>query len=166
MICSNRYISPAACGLRWNVNFHHDLHGSHKNSPIFTTATPPRSHNQNLLLCWVGWAHPRRMNATPLVKVAIVKNEHSPSRKWRKSFPDSSCGGSLLRQVLAPLCLLCCPGHILLSAPQVEDKDMRIWTPTMLVVHLPWIPWSAGRILFHLSWLLIIRSQIHFNSSA
>ena len=41
-------ISPTACGLWWKVYFHPDLPGSHKNSPIFTTATPPRSHNQNL----------------------------------------------------------------------------------------------------------------------
>ena len=45
----------------------------------------------------------------------------------------------------------------------------KIWgfaTPTILVIHLHWSPWPAGRILFHLSWLLIIRSQNHFNSSA
>ena len=72
-------ISPAACGLRWNVNFHHDLHGSHKNSPIFTTATPPRSHNQNLLLCWVGWAHPRRMREHPPLHPRLHDPSHNKS---------------------------------------------------------------------------------------
>ena len=73
----------------------------HRANDASNNGNPPplMSHNQILLLCWVGWVHPRRMNATPLVKVAIVKNEHSPSRKWRKSLPDASCGGSLLCQV-------------------------------------------------------------------
>ena len=117
-------ISPTAYGLWWNVYFHHDLPGSHKNSPIFTTATPPRSHNQNLLLCWVGWVHPRTMNTTPLVKAAIVMNEHSPSRRWRKSKPDSR-PGPFCCQVPAPVLLLGCLGPILL--PMLwEVRSVRI----------------------------------------
>ena len=45
-------------GLRPLVeyNFHPEITGAHKNSPIFTLWPPLRLHNKNLLLRWVGWA--------------------------------------------------------------------------------------------------------------
>ena len=78
------FISPMACGLWWNVYFHHDLPGSHKNSPIFNTATPPRSHNQNLfcvgsdgyIRAQCGSAHP----STHGYMILATSNPHSSPR--------------------------------------------------------------------------------------
>ena len=77
-------ISPTACGLWWKVYFHPDLPGSHKNSPIFTTATPPRSHNQNLfcvgsdgyIRAQCGSAHP----STHGYMILATSNPHSSPR--------------------------------------------------------------------------------------
>ena len=77
-------ISPTACGLWWKVYFHPDLPGSHKNSPIFTTATPPRSHNQNLfcvgsdgyIRAQCGSAHP----STHGYKILATSNPHISPR--------------------------------------------------------------------------------------
>ena len=104
-------ISPTACGLWWKVYFHPDLPGSHKNSPIFTTATPPRSHNQNLFCVGSDGYIRAQWIPTPLVKAAIVMIEHSPSRRWRKSMPEASAKALSTARFLL---LLCCLGHILL----------------------------------------------------
>ena len=86
--------------------------GSHKNSPIFTTATPPRSHNQNLFCVGSDGYIRAQWIPTPLVKAAIVMIEHSPSRRWRKSMPEASAKALSTARFLL---LLCCLGHILLS---------------------------------------------------
>ena len=59
--------------MAWKVYFHHDLPGSHNFFPILTTATPPRSHNQNLLLCW----------KSQLGMEEYIRAEWVPLHSWR-----------------------------------------------------------------------------------
>ena len=71
---TQKYISPLACGLWWNDYFHHDLRGSHKNAPKYSTATPSsRLHTKICLCVGLGWVHPLK-NSNWFQFVACVQS--------------------------------------------------------------------------------------------